>query len=153
MVAHGGGFTVLGWEQQLNWFLEQIAGAYEIKQSRIGPAPADQKAVRILNRVLQWTDFGLEWEADQRHSDLITRHCNLGDDSEPVGTPGGKREFEDREGSPDLTHEEAFRFRAIVARGNYLAQDRTDVQYAVKELSRRMSTPKECDWVSAKRLG
>ena len=70
-----------------------------------------------------------------------------------MSTPGEKREFEDRESSNDLTHEEAFRFRAIVARGNYLAQDRTDVQYAVKELSRRMPTPKECDWVSAKRLG
>ena len=64
-----------------------------------------------------------------------------------------KREFGDQEGSNDLTPEEAFRVRAIVARGNYFAQDRTDVQYAVKELSRRMSTPKECDWVSAKRLG
>ena len=27
------------------------------------------------------------------------------------------------------------------------------MQFAVKELSRRMSTPKECDWVSAKRFG
>ena len=77
----------------------------------------------------------------------------MGDQSKAVSTPGEKREFEDRESSNDLTHEEAFRFRAIVARGNYLAQDRTDVQYAVKELSRRMSTPKKCDWVSAKRLG
>ena len=80
-------------------------GVYEIKQSRIGPAPADKKAVRILNRVLQWTDFGLEWEADQRHSELITRHCNLGDTSKAVSTPGETREFEDREGSADLTHE------------------------------------------------
>ena len=131
VVAHGDDFTVLGWEHQLNWFLEKIRGVYEIKQSRIGPAPADKKAVRILNRVLQWTDFGLDWEADQRHSELITRHCNLGDKPKAVSTPGGKRDFEDREGSPDLTHEEAFRFRAIVAIGNYLAQDRTDVQYAV----------------------
>ena len=40
-----------------------------------------------------------------------------------------------------------------MARGNYLAQDRTDVQYAVKELSRRMSAPQGCDWTSTKRLG
>ena len=89
--------------------------------------PGDKKAVRILNRVLQWTDAGLEWEADQRHSELIAQHCNLGDQSNAVSTPGEKREFEDRESSNDLTHEEAFRFRAIVARGNYLAQDRTGV--------------------------
>ena len=64
----GDDFTALGWEHQLDWFLEQISGAYEVKQSRIGPMPGDKKAVRILNRVLQWTDSGLEWEADQRHS-------------------------------------------------------------------------------------
>ena len=78
MVVHGDDFTVRGWEHQLNWLLEQISEVYEIKQSRIGPAPADKKAVRILNRVLQWTDVGLEWEANQRHSELIARHCNRG---------------------------------------------------------------------------
>ena len=153
VVVHGGDFTLLGWGHQLDWFLDKIGSEYEVKQIRIGPAPADGKAVRILNRVLQWTDHGLEWEADQRHSELIVRHCNLDERSKAVVTPGEKREFEDRESSPDLTYEEAHRFRAIVARGNYLAQDRSDVQFAVKELPRRMSAPKECDWMSAKRLG
>ena len=90
VVVHGDDFTVLGWEHQLNWLLEQIIGVYEIKQSRIRPTPADKNAVRILNRVLQWTDFGLEWEAAQRHSQLITRHCNLGGKSKAVGTPAEK---------------------------------------------------------------
>jgi len=123
-VIHGDDFTVLGRGRQLDWFLDKIGSEYEIKQSRIGPAPADGKAVRILNRVLQWADHGLEWEADQRHSELIVRHCNLDEKSKAVVTPGEKREFEARENSPDLTYEEAHRFRAIVARGDYLSQDR-----------------------------
>ena len=138
--------------RQLDWLLDKIGSEYEVKQSRIGPAPADGKAVRTLNRILQWTDHGLEWEADRRDSELIVRHCSLDERSKAVVTPGEKREFDDRESSPDLTYEEAHRFRAIVARGNYLAQDRSDVQFAVKELSRRMSASKECDWASAKRL-
>ncbi len=37
---------------------------------------------------------------------------------------------------------EATRYRAAVARGNYLSQDRSDVKYTVKELSRHMGTPR-----------
>ena len=43
-------------------------------------------------------------------------------------------------------------FRGIVARANYLIQDRTDVQYATKELSRRMAKPRIKDVHKAKRL-
>ena len=41
----------------------------------------------------------------------------------------------------------------MVARANYLSQDRSDIQYAVKELSRGMSCPTAADWVALKRLG
>ena len=44
-------------------------------------------------------------------------------------------------------------YRAFVARGNYMAQDRTDVQFAVKELCRSMSNPTAGDWAAVKRLG
>ena len=90
-VVHGDDFTALGWGHQLDWFLDKIGSVYEIKQSRIGPAPADGKAVRNLNRVLQWADHGLEWEAHQRRSELIVRHCNLDEKSKAVVTPGEKR--------------------------------------------------------------
>ena len=43
--------------------------------------------------------------------------------------------------------------RAIVASGIYLAQDRSDIAFAVKELSRRMSKPYKKYWTSLKRLG
>ena len=41
----------------------------------------------------------------------------------------------------ELGSKEATMYRAMVARGNYLAQDRSDVQVAIKELSRGMSCP------------
>ena len=40
-----------------------------------------------------------------------------------------------------------------MARANYLAQDRSDIQYAVKELSRTMSEPTIGCWEKFKRLG
>ena len=48
---------------------------------------------------------------------------------------------------------EASLFRAIVARINFLAQDRVDLQFASKECSRRMSSPKNGDWAALKRIG
>ena len=38
------------------------------------------------------------------------------------------------ENDPFVSSTEATMYRGIVARGNYLAQDRTDLGYAVKEL-------------------
>ena len=48
---------------------------------------------------------------------------------------------------------EATRFRAVAARANYLAADRPDIQYAVKEICRSMSKPVEGDWHKLVRLG
>ena len=67
-------------------------------------------------------------------------------------TPGSKREI-GPEDERELAPKDATAYRASVARGNYLAQDRTDIQFAVKELSRSMSAPTEGDWMSLKRLG
>ncbi len=44
------------------------------------------------------------------------------------------------------------RFRPIAAKGNDLGQDRMDMQYAAKEISRFMSKPEEQDWRAARRL-
>ncbi len=40
----------------------------------------------------------------------------------------------------------------MAARGDYLGQDRMDMQFAAKTISRFMSKPEEQDWRSAKRL-
>ena len=43
-------------------------------------------------------------------------------------------------------------FRTVAARGSYLGQDRMDMQFAAKEVSRFTSKPEEQDWSSANRL-
>jgi hypothetical protein len=44
------------------------------------------------------------------------------------------------------------KFRALAATANYLAQDRADIQYAAKEICRKMSSPVEHDFLMIKRL-
>ena len=48
---------------------------------------------------------------------------------------------------------EASLYRGIAARLNHLAQDRTDIQYACKDASRRMARPSLCDCPALKRIG
>ena len=43
-------------------------------------------------------------------------------------------------------------FRGIVAPASYLSQDRSDIKFATKELSRRMAKPRVRDGNAAKRL-
>ena len=47
---------------------------------------------------------------------------------------------------------EASEYRARCARANYLAQDRSDIQFATKEMSKRMASPTITDDKKAQRL-
>ncbi len=48
---------------------------------------------------------------------------------------------------------DAKRYRAVVARLNYMASDRPDIQFAVKEVARHMATPRESHWHAVTRIG
>ncbi len=58
-----------------------------------------------------------------------------------------------KEGEEELGVTATTRYRAVAARANYVALDRPDIQYTVKELCRGMSKPKRKDWVALERLG
>ena len=104
---------------------------WEIKAEFLGPTSDCANEVRVLNRILRWTDGGLEYEPDQRHADIIieqagVKHCN------PVSTPCcADSEYDEtkRLESGFLHGAEATLYRGIAARLNYLALDRPGVQY------------------------
>ena len=73
-VVHGDDFTVLGPAEQLDWFRKQIAQRFEVKfRGRLGPDAHDDKSIRILNRVVHCGANCLEYEADQRHAEIIAQ--------------------------------------------------------------------------------
>lgn len=153
-IIHGDDFTILGSEEQLNWFREHMQGKFLMKvKARLGPNTADDKEVRILNRVITWTDQGILYEADQRHTDLILKDLGLQPGSKGLSTPGERIKVGEPGDEEELGDKEATMHRAITANALYLSQDRADIQYAVKELSRRMSKPDRADWDNLKRLG
>ena len=67
---------------------------------------------------MSWTESGIEYEADQRHAELIIKHCNLQSDSKSAATLGEKMAYGDREQVPDLCREQPSLYRVIAARGH-----------------------------------
>ena len=120
--------------------------------------------MRVLNRVLRWEPSGLVYEPDQRHAEVIIRELGL-ENAGSVLIPGTRAEHDVasapngvlgiplEEESEPMNPQDATRFRGLAARCNYLAQDRVDLQYACKEVSRRMAKPRCQDWQLLKRIG
>ena len=48
----------------------------------------DDKSIRILNRVVEWTSSGISYEADQRHAEIIVKQLGLEKESRSLSTPG-----------------------------------------------------------------
>lgn len=74
VVVHGDDFAVLAMADHLDWYREQIVNKFEVKfRGRLGAGDQDQKAIRILNRITEWSEEGIVYEADRRHVELIIR--------------------------------------------------------------------------------
>ena len=108
---------------------------------------------RLLNRVVRCTLEGWEVEPDQRDADMLVQALELkganGVTTPWEHDPRGKEE----ENEVELGPSEATTYRSIAARANYLAADRPDIMYAVKELCRGMAKPTRGHWLKLKRLG
>ena len=73
--------------------------------------------------------------------------------SKSVGSPGVKSTSEQVSADVELEPRKHRPYRAAVARANYLAADRPELQYSAKEVCRWMSKPTELSVQSLKRLG
>ena len=76
--VHGDNFTTVGSKRDLDWFKQQLEEKYELKGgARLGPGKDDAKEGRVLNRVVQWKDTGLTYEADPRQNEKLISELNL----------------------------------------------------------------------------
>ena len=89
VVIHGDDFTALGKEKDLDWYRQKIKDRMSTKvKGRIGPGPKDDKTMRVLNRIVEWTDAGIKHEADQQHAEITCKELGYKKDSKGVVTPG-----------------------------------------------------------------
>ena len=136
----------------MSWFRSCLEARFEVKTSMIGHGPNDASEGRVLNRIIRATSGGWEYVGDQRHAELIVQSLNV-EKSTPVTTPGEDQKKEKEEESVLLDVARASGYRQIAARANYMAQDRADTQFAVKEVCRGMANPTVGHWRQLQRLG
>ena len=60
--------------------------------------------------------------------------------------------YEEEDEEMLLAHE-VKRYQSLTARANYLAQDRSDIQFSVNELARSMSAPISGSWQGSLKFG
>ena len=122
---------------------------YEVDGDVLGLSEGEAAEGKFLGRIIRCTSRGLEWEADPKQVEGLLSECGL-DCGHGVETPGVKVDLES-EGEL-MSKSEASKFRRVAAKVNYLSQDRFDLAYASKELSKKMATPRVGDEIAAKRV-
>ena len=76
--VHGDDFTTAGPKHELDWFEKRLSDVYELtKGGRLGPGAKDDKEATVLNRVVRWTEAGLEYEADPRQVEKLLTEVEL----------------------------------------------------------------------------
>jgi len=94
MTVHGDDFTTVGPKVDLDWLEAQMQEHYELTiQPRMGPGPQDAKEAVILNRIIRWTESGIEYEADPRQVEKLVVETGLASDTNSCATPGLRLSF------------------------------------------------------------
>ena len=152
-IVHGDDYVSVGQESNLQWLEQRLKDKYEIKTKWLEYKPEHQQEVRVLNRIITWNQQGIEYEADPRHVEVMLTEVGLTECTH-VTTPGtstdGRTGMDCEE---PLQPRDESRYRALVARTNYLSSDRPDIAFAVKELAKAMASPTQGDWCRFKRRG
>ena len=152
-VVHGDDFTFLANESELKWCTDMMKAEYEVKvRGLLGPDKHDDKQMTILNRCIEWRKNEIWYEADPRHAEILVRELGL-KDKRPVVTPGINTVIKEGEDDPHLDGEFSTKYRQIIARCNFITQDRPDAQYSVKEAAKGMANPRKSDREKLIRIG
>jgi hypothetical protein len=171
LLVHGDDFFAVGPMQGLEKFERFMRDTYECKVQTIGMGEKDAKELRILGRVVTLEHDGITYEADQRHVEAVCKTLNIAH-SNPCASPSEReagpkgeasRSRARRIGEPtqarvvDDTEEELGTddktlYQSLSARLNFLSMDRADLQFAVKELMRKMASPTTADLRALKRV-
>ena len=152
--VHGDDFVFVGLDEDLDFVEDLLKDRYGIKlRGRLGSGEKDKKMIDMLGRKIKLHAWGITWEGDDRHRKLIMDHFGLDGDSKFLKKNCYKEEEDGREKTPQkLNRQECKVYRMLAARMNFMALDNPVIQFAAKEICRKMSGPDEEDFAKAKRL-
>ena len=140
-------FLVTGPKSELHELRRQLQLGYEVDGDILG-READEKAEgKFLGRKIRVHAWGVEIEGDDTLVKGLLEEYGTGNKcSETPGLPAAQK-LEVVEGVDPVLMDssQAPRFRRGAAKLNYIAQDRADLAYASKEISRHMARPEKGD--------
>ena len=133
VVVNGDDFTFAGTESEL-WKIEaKMHEWYDVKvRGILGSGKRDVHEMETLGRNLTWTEEGLEYEGSDKHRRVLFESLGLNEESKAVNSASVKSE---------------------AATLNYMSSDRSDVQYAAKEVCKKMANPTQCSRKRLKKAG
>ncbi|CAE7522738.1 unnamed protein product [Symbiodinium sp. CCMP2592] len=114
----------------------------------VGELEEPGTAVEVLGRTKVRTEDSILTLPDNKHAENVCEQLGIG--PKDKGTVPSKPL--DLTKVEELSAGDAARFRSAVGSAIYLSADRRDIQFAVKELARRMQNPRVCDWLAAETL-
>lgn len=139
VVAHVDDFLVTGPKGELLALKASLKRDYEVDGDVLSVEEGDAKQAEFLGRTISAQDWGIEIEADGRLAKGLLEEFDP-ESKLRADTPGMKLE-EDETPKELMVAAGAHKFRRGAPKLNYLAQDRADLSFASKEISRRMSAP------------
>ena len=155
--VHGDDFMVLTGHKDAIWLRDHLAEAWTVETRGILASPDSNlpdcvQQLSVLNRLITWSDTGIELEADPRHVELIVTDLGL-KGSVPVTTPLLKAKASEEVDETPLSDQDASRYRSIAMRIGYLASDRPDLLRSTRELAKGLQHPTCHHWSLLKRIG
>ena len=153
VVVHGDDFTFAGTESELKRIQAKMHGWYDVKvRGVLGSGKRDVHEIEILGMSLTWTEEGLEYEGSDKHRPALLEGLGLNEESKAVNSAAVKpQEIGQEEDTEMLDAPETKRFRSLAATLNYMSSDRSDVQYAAKEVCTKMANPTRGSWKMLKK--
>ena len=153
----------MGRREERKHALSLLRGACELSNVvTLGPESSQSRTVSFLGRTLTLRHWGIECAPDRQHVSRALKALGL-TNARDVATPGiddaggpkasefselrrtakWRDPLEEIEEEDDLlTGEELKLFQSVAARFHVLAMDRPDLLYSVKELMRKMASPR-----------
>ena len=133
---------------KVNSFIQVLKSKFEISISQMKDVGEE---FQFLKRTYRLESDGLAVKPGRYSDDMIENYEKAYGPVNAQKLPAGP-EIKDTDGSDLLDAEHASLFRSLVGSGIYLAQERLDIAFTIKELAASMSNPTASSMAKMKRL-
>ena len=87
VLVHGDDFVACGRRMMIRDLWKQLNERFQLKTTILGDGEKEVRQARVLNRLLKLTADGWEYEADQRHKEILLKNMSM-EQCRVCATPG-----------------------------------------------------------------